>query len=75
MVKLCDVIRHPRFLDVACFVDTIHDDGTVGVNWVNMGYVQTWIMGKRSDIQIDNTWLRCKNPGIKCIRYGIWEPL
>jgi hypothetical protein len=76
MVELCDVIRHPRFMDVAILVDIAYTDGTIGGNWVNMGYVQTYIMGKRCDgMVIDDTWFKCTNPEVKCIRYANWTKI
>ena len=73
-IKVGDVIKHPRFLDVACLVNTIHETGDLTVFWINQGFTESWIISKNtSRVSINKDWLLCDTPNIKCLRYSSWS--
>lgn len=74
MVKVGDLIKHIKFVDVACFVLSIHGDWLY-VQWVNLGYNKSWIiptepLGIRPN---PKNWLKCnKNRDYQCYRNAPW---
>lgn len=74
MVKIGDLIKHIKFVDVACLVKGIHGDWLY-VQWVNLGYVDSWILptefiGIRPN---SKNWLVCKpDKDYQCYRNAPW---
>lgn len=69
-----DIIKHPRFLDVACLVKHVYDDGTLAIQWINQGFNESWLINKNvSFVSINSDWLVCNTPEIKCLRQAGWS--
>ena len=76
MVNSGDVIRHKKFMDVACVVLSNHYS-TFKVDWINTGFVDSYMMGVKQTIKIRNLkdWQICITPNDKCLRYATWRNL
>jgi hypothetical protein len=72
------IIRHKSFKDVCCEIIEYHPDICL-VEWINMGFVNSWYLDRISTIQIKDVseWEKYSThqQQYKCLRYGTWIPL
>lgn len=76
LVKRGSVIRHKRFMDVACFVISRHYS-TFKVGWINMGYVDSYFLNIPQTLKIRDlsNWQICVDKDPWCYRYARWVDL
>ncbi len=72
-MKSGDVIKHPSFLDLCCYVSDVYHERAVVIYWMNQGFVESWFLGRGSQTVNPTGWLVCDNPKAKCVRYENWS--
>jgi hypothetical protein len=79
-VKRGDIIKHDKFMDVACQIlqiTKLDHKYVLKVHWINQGFVDTMLMNYTSRITIKKehltNWYICNQPLKKCIRYSEWR--
>lgn len=72
-MKSGQIIKHKRAMDVCLLIDDIQGNVVSG-SWINMGFVESFAIFKRSTFRILNhaDWLTCKEPIEGCLRYAEW---
>lgn len=83
MIRGGDIIKHPKFMDVAFIVYKSH--GPYGPNkimeitgeWMNQGFLKSWNLGVPQKLKLTfeqlNEWQICLEPTLPCIRYAKWK--
>ena len=77
------IIKHNKFLDIAIEIDKpilkMAHKWRIRGKWVNQGFVETYDIGIRCNIDIKTQdlkdWLICNEPNLICIRYADWRKL
>lgn len=63
-------------MDVACLVRHVYPDNQVCVQWINQGYVESWLLSKQvSFIGIGPGWFKAVDTDVKCFRDCEWEKI
>jgi hypothetical protein len=75
MIRVGNVIRHRRALDVVFRVDKVFNVGhklKIKGHWINMGFVKSWVID-RANITIETkdlgNWSRAQFNDSECFRY------
>ncbi len=76
VVTAGSIIRHKRFMDVACRVLSRHSS-TFKVSWVNLGFVSSYEMGVKQTLKIRDLkdWQICFDRDVQCFRHAKWGDL
>lgn len=77
MVKVGDLIKHIKFVDVACLVQEVHGSWLL-IQWVNLGYNKSWlipidVVGIRPNFK---NWRKCAlKQDYQCYRNAEWTAI
>ncbi len=81
-MKIGDIIKHHKFMDVCCEILDIKHKITglaVTVKWLNQGFTKSWILpAKKQSIFIRNgemnNWSVAQDNPV-CLRNAVWRQL